>query len=212
MNNYSVVGILKVEKTELLSVTSIELKEFILSNGLSSVSTFLEYIDNNSFANSTYYDVLLEAKGLADLIKLKYFNIPLEMGTYLDKTIKYIEFDEKNIHSLIHRLGFSNKERNIIFNVSVSTDNMLLIDLLYDTYKRILNDRNEINVILCNKIILILNYYLKTKTQDNKSNFIVEFNKELEVFGDILAKNYFLKSQVNKNEKKLPPSYNRTKR
>ena len=71
--NYSKVRTITIEETGLLAHSSTELIYFLNVNDIKLVSTFLECVDNNSFKTSTYSDTMLEVRGLADLLKQKYF-------------------------------------------------------------------------------------------------------------------------------------------
>lgn len=209
---------LKLEDTGLFSDASIELRNFIIFNKLKYVKDFIEKVDNNTYTSTTYYDVLLEARGLSDLLKLKYFNTPLVTDIYLDEKIKYMEFDnqrlassictygiilpnheKKTIYHIITRLGFNDKERQKILDASHDIEGMKLIDLLYEAHDRIIGEQTKISEVLCNKIMIILKYYLLTRRNKNGSKFLEQLEITINEFNDVLARKYRLEYGKKKN-------------
>ena len=185
MEDYSKLGKITLEDSGLLSSTSVELREFIKKNKLEKIKDFLKFMDKDKFDKDIYYDVLLEARGLADLLKYKYLNIDFITDVYFDKTIQYMKFKKiatsfstyginignervkelKDIYSVISRLGFNEKERDFILDVPIDyLDGVKVIDLLNNAYNRLLvkTKTNKEDIILSSKIYTILGYYLIT--------------------------------------------------
>ena len=218
MEDHSKVKNLKIENTGLLSSASKDLNTFIIFNELSKVQDFIEKVDNNSYTSTTYYDVLLEARGLSDLLKQKYFDIPFLTDIYLFEKIKYMEFEDerlassicmygiilpnhekKNIYSIITRLGFNDTEREKILNTSSDIEGMKIIDLLYEAHDRIIQEQTEISEVLCNKIMIILKYYLSKRRNKNGSEFLEQIEKAIDEFNDVLARKHRLEHEKKKN-------------
>lgn len=217
MTDYSRLGNLRIDKSGLLSKTSFDLKKFIIENRLERISEFIEKVDNNTYTSPGCFEVLQEARGLSDMLKRKYFNIPLETDIYLDAHIKYMEFDserlaspinlygiilpsheKKNIYGIITRLGFNYKERDFILSTDISLEDSLVIDLLHDAHNREIKKGTDANVAFCNKIMIILQYYLVTRKNKNDSEFVETVEKAIEEFNDLLVRKNRLESELKR--------------
>ena len=205
--DYNKLGNLTLEESGFLSSDSTQLKEFIHSLGITKVSDFLKYIDSISYAAFPYKEILMEIQGLADILKQKYFGIPFDNNINFADSIKYMLFDEistpvrlfgvktinrrqLNIYSLIIRLGFNTKERDKILDVTEKfLDGVILIDLLYDAYNRIIINVDDVDNdrVLINKLLVILNYYLINYKEDRQSNFMKDFYDGINEFNDVLV-------------------------
>ena len=204
--DYSKLGDLTLEDSGFLSSDSTQLKEFIYSLGITKVSDFLKYIDSISYAAFPYKEILMEIQGLADILKFKYFGISFDNNINFSAPIKYMFFDEisipvklfgvktidfkqLNIYSLIIRLGFNTSERDKILDVTETfLDGVMLIDLLYDAYNRIIkNVDNNNDKVLINKLLVIMNYYVINYKEDRISNFMKGFYDGINEFNDVLV-------------------------
>ena len=216
--DYSKLGKLTLEETDLLSLKNLELIEFIRENKIIKVSEFLKCLDNKSYSVSTYYDFLLELYGLANLLKYKYFNIPIVTGIYLDKTINKMNFqnyminlssnninEQKSIHTILTELGFNSWERDIILDISSNDiDGIKVVDLLNNAYNRIIiNNKDKDYVVLSNKILLILGYYLTVSKSDVESNFMSSLYDAIDYLNDLLAEKYRLERQLREIQNNL---------
>ena len=213
--DYGKIGDLTLEESGFLSNDSMQLKEFIYSLGITRVSDFLKYIDSISYSAFPYKEIFMEIQGLADILKQKYFGISFDNNINFAASIKYMLFDEistpvklfgvktidnkqLNIYSLIIRLGFNTNERDKILDVAETfLDGAMLIDLLYDTYNRIIKNVTENNSdkVLINKLLVILNYYIINYKEDKISNFMRDFYDGINEFNDVLV-------GINLNNKK----------
>lgn len=212
-----------LSQTGLLSNSSTDLRTWLALNSIKTVDQLLKFMDDpSSLKVFLYHDTLTELRGLTDILKQKYFNIPFITDIYFDKPIKYISFDvlgsplwtygiqsrndkKIDIYVLINRLGFNDKERGQILNVSEDyLDGILLIDLLNDAYNRIIKkiDFNEEDQILCNKILVILNYYLIKFKHDKDSDFMKSVYDSILELNDVLARKYALELQEKKLQNK----------
>lgn len=224
--DYSKLGKLTLEETNLLSLKNSELIEFIYNNEITKVSEFLKCMDNKSYQISTYNDVLLEANGLVNLIKYKYFKLPLVNDIYLGKKIEKMKFKKnatgfesyainlsdnrinkpKSIYTVLTELGFNSWEREIILDITMNElDGMLLVDLLNNTYSRVIinNKIDRDYEVLCNKILLILEYYLTISKSDIESNFMKSLYDAIDYLNDLLAQKYRLERQINDVQNKI---------
>ena len=224
--NYSKVRTITIEETGLLAHSSTELIYFLNVNDIKLVSTFLECVDNNSFKTSTYSDTMLEVRGLADLLKQKYFDLGFNMDIYFDKPIQYIEFTElptpislygvrfdrnhkMNIYSLISRLGFNDKERTMMLDtVSVeSIEGQPLIDLLYAAYDEVFRKEQKSydDQAFCNKLLIILTYYLsKSKKGFDDNEFMKAVYDGMAQINDLLAQKYALEKKIREISRTIP--------
>ena len=206
--DYNKLGDLTLEESGFLSNDSIQLKEFLYSLGMMKVADFLKHLDSICYAANPYKEILMEIQGLADILKQKYFEISFDNNINFANPIKYMMFDEIaipvklfgintidckriNIYSLIIRLGFNACERDKILDVSEEyLDGILLIDLLYNAYNRIITKSDdEKDKILTNKLFVILNNYVINYSEDRISNFMKDFYKGIEDFNDVLVGN-----------------------
>ena len=184
---YSVIRKEKLMSTGLISKSNEDLLEFLSVNEVNTIGEFLDMIDTNTFKKITYNDILLEAIGLADLIKLKYFNIPLEVTSYLHSIVSESTFNiygedfiflavtglngkKVNIYSALTRLGFNDKERQLILDYKLEGN--LLLDIFEGILNEIVVDENIDNV-LRSKLELIVGFYKKrVSNQDVIGNII----------------------------------------
>lgn len=213
MEDYSRLGSLTVEKTGLLSNASVELRNFIIFNRLEKVKDFIEGVDNRTYTSYLHNYILTEARGLSDLLKQKYFNVSLVADIYLDRNIKQYRFnmeispilmygvlesngEKKSIYQVITRLGFNNKERDIILEPGKEIEDMLVIDLLHETHDKLVEDSSEFAKVLREKILLILKYYLVKKKK--KSDFNIAMEKRIEEFNDALARRLALEGNYGR--------------
>lgn len=208
IDNLKMKSILLCE-TELLSNISSELKTYLAINSIKTIGELLTFADNPvGYSKLIHYDVLLELSGFVDLIKQKYFNVPLRTDVYLNKPIKYLSFDvwsssfhsygvnggngnKRDIYTLISRLGFNSEERKKILLVTEEyLDGRLLIDLLSDAYDRIIKNAkvNKNDQILCNKLLVIMGHYLITHQYNDGSDFMKNAYQSIIEFGDLLIK------------------------
>lgn len=205
--DYSKLGDLTLEESGFLSNDSVQLKEFLFSLGMMKVADFLRYLDSICYAASHKKEILMEIQGLSDIIKQKYFGISFDNNINFASLIKYMVFDEistpvklygvktidcrqMNIYSLIIRLGFNYRERDKILDISEEfIDGMVLVDLFYDAYNRIITnlDDNKNDEILINKILVILNNYLINYREDKNSSFMKDFYNGINDFNDVLV-------------------------
>lgn len=177
--DYSKVNNISLKTTGLLSNYSDGLMQFLYHNEIKTVGKFLELVDSNYYEPSKYMDVMLEVNGLADLLKYKYFNVPISTDIYLKNPITYSVFNiyesdftmlgimgtnnkKINIYSVITRLGFNDKERTIILDRE--QDYLVgknLIQILLDVYNDIKNGAgfNIDNQVFYNKILLYITYF-----------------------------------------------------
>lgn len=209
MGEHLQVNSILLKETGLLSDNSSELKTYLAINSIKTVSDLLKFSDNpKGYSKLLHQDVLLELAGFIDLIKQKYFTIPLMTDTYLDRPIKYVSFyglsslvhaygvvgrdgNKRDIYTLINRLGFNDNERKRILYVTEEyLDGRLLIDLLSDAYERIVKNAkaNPNDQILCNKLLVILGHYLIIHKDDDKSDFMKSAYQSIAEFGDLLIK------------------------
>lgn len=224
--NYSKVGSLTIEETGLLSRSSKELIRFLDANNIKLVSTFLKCVDDNSFKTSTYSDTMLEVRGLADLLRHKYFDIEFNTDIYFDKPIQYMEFTnlpspismfgvrfdrnhKMNIYSLISRLGFNDKERTMMLDtVNVeSIEGKPLIDLLYVAYDEIFHkeEKTENDQVFCNKLLIILTYYLSKSRKGFEDNeFMAAVYAGIEQLNDLLTQKYALEKKIREVSRNIP--------
>ena len=224
--NYSKLKKLTLEETDLLSLKNSELIEFIYNNEITNVSDFLECMDNKSYQISTYRDVLLEAFGLANLLKYKYFKIPLVNDLYLSKKIEKMKFkkiatgfetyainlsnnrinDPKSIYTVLTEMGFNAWERDIILDISSNEiDGMLLVDLLNNTYSRVIvnNMKDKDYEVLMNKILMFLEHYLTISKSDIESNFMNSLYEAIDYLNELLVQKYRLERQIEEVQNKL---------
>lgn len=214
-----------LKDTGLLSKSSVELREFLRNNNIIFVQDLIDCIDNESYKKATYYDTMAEIRGLVDLLKYKYLRVDFCTDMYLLQTIHHIYFDDeilgspvwlygvkflngkkKNIYSLINRLGFNDKERSIILDVDEeSLDGLLVIDLLHRTYDRVFCKENKTSdeIVLCNKLLIILNEYVINNSKDRESNFMKEVEEATMKLQDLLAQRNALELQIKKLQKQL---------
>lgn len=204
--DYSKLGKKTLEESGIFSNASIEVREIIFALRITKIADFLKLIDENAFVGYKYKETLMEAQGLARLLKQEYFNIPIDENINFATPIKYMFFEpvsvwlygvktndhkQINIYSLITSLGFNADERSKILNVEESSlEDTFLIDLLYNAYVKIIkygdNSKNE--QILTKKLLIILKYYLVHYRDDRVSNFMKDFYLGIEEFNDLLIK------------------------
>lgn len=213
MGKHSKLGNLTIEKTGLLSNSSTELIEFIIFNKIDIVSDFIAIVDSDEYASCRYPYVLSEARGLSDLLKYKYFNDSLVVDVYLESVIKEYRFNEerspilmfgiqlpnrekKNIYHVINRLGFNDRERDVILDTNKDVDGMMVIDLLHDAHDRLANDDSDLAKVLKEKLLLILKYYLYKGKKRSEFNKAME--KTIEEFNDVLARKFALEGKTNR--------------
>lgn len=206
-----------LEDASLLSDTSIELRNIIAINGIKNIKSFLEYFDKPNNLGISKLEILIEVRGLVDLIKYQCFNTPLLMEPYLNQPIQYMQFKiygspiwmygiksdklvDMNIHTILKRLGFNDEERNLILNMDEKyLDGLRLIDLLNDAYNRVKYNPDKYKCIR-NKLLLIMNYYLMSNRKDGESEFMTQFFKDYEELVDVLSrKNALEKEKKSQN-------------
>ena len=202
--DYSKLNKITLEDSEMFSSLSIEVRKVLENLEISKVGEFLELIDNNQFKGYRFEETLMEARGLATLLKYKYLNISIEYEISFFTPIKYMYFEpvsvwlygikkkdnsKINLYSLITYLGFNANEREKILDVDEdSLDDTLLIDLLYNAYVRLTKNMlvEEMDKVLVNKLLCIIKYYLVHYKDDTVSNFMKEFYIGIEEFNDLL--------------------------
>ena len=217
--DYSLLSPISLKSTGYLSDSSVELIKFLEDNNLYTVSSFLECMDENSFKVGTYSDTMNEARGLAEIFKNKYFNVPIIADMYLEGKISEMVFDlpsgdfvalgirgitmkksKTTIYTAINRLGFNDKERSKILS---SYSNELVGKNLIDIFQAMIDNEynnclaiNEEDRVFYNKMLFYLNYV------KNKINYILraelyaridELVKEL---GSLLIQNGELDKQI----------------
>ena len=216
--DYSKLGDLTLEESGFLSNDSVQVKKFLSSLGMMKVVDFLRYLDSIYYAAYPYKEILMEIQGLSDIIKQKYFGISFDNNINFAASIKYMLFDEistpvklfgvktidrkqMNIYSLIIRLGFNYRERDKILDITEEfLDGIMLIDLLYDAYNRIITNLDDVlnNKVLINKLLVILNNYLINYKDDRTSNFMKDSYAGINEFSDLLIET---DEGINRNKK-----------
>ena len=177
--DYSTLNKVSLKETNFLSESSNELIEFIMENQMFEVGKFLEIMDNNSFVKKPYMDVLNEARGLADILRNYYFNVPITSDIYLLDNVSRTSFDlpignvemlgikrslkkKINIYSVITRLGFNNKELNMIiskYGHKLEDNNLFNIfnEIIADDYYK-KDDISDFDKVFYNKVNYYVNY------------------------------------------------------
>lgn len=216
--DYNKLGNLTLDASGFLSIERTQLNNFIYSLGIVKVADFLKYVDGISYSTFPYKEIFLEIQGLADILKQKYFDISFDNNINFASSIKYMLFDEIstpvrlfgvkaidykqiNIYSLIIRLGFNTNERDKILDITEEfLDGIMLIDLLYDAYNRIITNLDDVlnNKVLINKLLVILNYYLINYKDDRTSNFMKDSYAGINEFSDLLIER---DNEIKKNKK-----------
>lgn len=218
MKNSDNVSIEKISLLDsgLLSKNNKDLLDFISDNKSNTVSEFIDMMDNNTFTKVNYTDVLIEARGLADLLKLKYLYESLIIDVYLASPIKevtyeiygdyhtllslYISSDEKvNIYSAITRLGFNDKERLIILGRdSEELKDRMFFDVLYDVYNEVLskNSVKEDDMVFINKLSLIIEYYKKEHKLDDSIRTKELIEKKMTRLSDLLERREKIEQEI----------------
>ena len=87
MMDYSLVSDIYLVDSGLLFSDSTLMVKFLSDNKIAKVGNFLKVMDDESFMLIPSKETLNQARGLADLVRFKYFNISLLMKTYLDSLI-----------------------------------------------------------------------------------------------------------------------------
>lgn len=211
--DYSKVSKITLEESGMFSKSSLELRKILFALRIVTVADFLRLIDNGEFKQYKFKDTLMEALGLASLLKQEYFDIPIDNNINFASQIKYMFFDEVsvwlygiktndhkqiNIYSLITLLGFNAEERDKILDVEERfLEDRLLIDLLYNTYVRLMKYGEVDDAVLMKKISVILKHYIVYYKDDRCSNFMKDFYIGLEEFHDLLILNNKSKSDNN---------------
>lgn len=215
--DYSKLGSFMLRDTGLLSDTSTELIEFLSVNEISTVAKFLECIDNDLFRYTTYSDTMNEARGLADILKNKYFDIPLISDIYLDNDIELISFklpggnyemfgikskikEKTTIYTAINRLGFNDKERwRIISEYGERFSGNRLIDIFKDILNEEYFKRENISIedkVFFNKVLYIVSYWNNRNNQIIRLGLMNEIEKMLEELRILLEKKDLLDKQI----------------
>ena len=199
--------VVTLDDSGLLSKVNKELLQFIYRNKIIMVSEFIDMMDSCSFnSNIPHADTLLEARGLADLLKLKYDDEPLLVDSYLSSLItegSYFIHEEEhkmlsvkdsrnkniNIYTAITRLGFNDKERQVILDRKYSLlEGRMLIDVLLDVYYELFSKDEPLSfeVVFINKLTLIINYYKKKYGLEDVSNVDYLIKAKLKELGSLM--------------------------
>lgn len=212
-----------LDDSDLLSKANLELIDFIYRNKVIMVHEFIFMMDNNSFNSIPNIDTLNEARGLADLLKWRYENVPLVVDSYLDSIIVDYTYEiygdqhtflsvkdsngkSVNIYSAITRLGFNDKERQIILNRKYSFfEGRLFIDVLSDVCCEVSSkgELSDFEMIFINKLKLIIDYYKK------KNDFTDDFDNEdliqikLKELGSLMLRRNQLDDQIDVLKKSI---------
>ena len=181
--DYSRLNNISLLRSGVISDSSIELKEFLAANNIVSVGMFLRKIDESFFSTAPYKSTLMEARGIADILKNKYFNVMMISDVLLDKPIIDIDFElpvgtitmpgirrgvgkVMDIYNAITRLGFNDKERSMILSWNDGkVYDMCLIDIfdgICSNSQLFLGDD-----AFSNKILYYVSYY---KRKNNLSS------------------------------------------
>lgn len=216
--NYMSVKSISLKSTGLLSSSSDTLIEFIDINKMWSVGTFLELMDNNLFEHSTYRDTMIEARGLADLLKYKYFDTLLVSDDFLTNPIENIVFQipageyemygitdirkkKTTIYTVLSRLGFSDKERDLILsNYSNMMYGRKLIDIFQEIYDNLYgkDKLTEIEEVFFNKILIYISYYEhKQKNEFHEKKIMEQMCTLLNELGDLYDTRDKLDKKIN---------------
>ena len=184
------VSEISLEQTGLISNKSDGIRKFIQDNGIKTVTDFLSVYDMDMGDSIPYSDERLEIKGLADLLRYKYFNVSPIFDVYLEKPIRvaiYNIYGEKhrllgvegfdsgksNIYSVLMRLGFNGLERDLILDRDIdSLCSMFIGEVLYNVYMELSNKEvmTDFDVVLCNKILIVLSCYRRVVSESRVSH------------------------------------------
>lgn len=222
--DYSLLGTLSLRETNFLSSASIELIKFLSDNEISTVFEFLYCIDNNSFRVSTHNDTMNEARGLAEILKYKCFNLPMSSSIYLERPILKLTFNlpfgdfttlgikcaikgKTTIYTAINRLGFNDKERNKILSLP---EDELLGRTLIDIFQDIVDDKfyksltlSEDDKVFYNKVSFYVKYYKEKIEHIIKTELQGELNNLMKELGILLSKKNELDMQIEMLSKNI---------
>lgn len=197
-----------LDECGLLSKANKELIKFIYGNKIVMVNEFISMMDDSSFSSHIpHTDTLIEARGLADLLKLRYYDEPLMVDSYLSSLIvdaSYFIYEEEhkmlsvkdskgknvNVYTAITRLGFNDKERQIILDRSYSAiEGRLFIDLLLEVYYELIakEKHTDFENVFINKLTLIINYYKKKNNVEDVSSVDYLINSKIQKLSSLMV-------------------------
>lgn len=190
--------------------------DYLLDNGIDSVASFLECVDNNSlFVDKNVLEktsdnqMMNQIRGLADILKNKYFGIPMTIDMYLENPVHNITFklldrnyqtlgirgnykEKTTIYAALSRLGFNSEEIDKImskYGNKIYGRNLVDIfhDILVDMYSERKNVSEEDRVFF-NKILYLVSYCRSKKNRTNELGTMNEIEILLKELGELLAR------------------------
>ena len=197
-----------LDECGLLSKANKELIEFIYGNKIVMVDEFISMMDASSFSSNIHHTAtLIEARGLADLLKLKYHGESLMVDSYLSSLIvdaSYFIYGEEhkllsvkdsrgknvNIYTAITRLGFNDKERQIILDRSYNDiAGRLFTELLLEVYYELVakEKHTEFETVFINKLTIIINYYKQKNNVEDVSDVDYLINSKMRRLSLLMA-------------------------
>ena len=165
---------IELEKTNLFSKDSYAINNILKKFNIKTVKDFLDAYDiivNKKFITN---DNRNEIKGLTDLLKFKYLDIPIISDAYLDTILESHYYDDYIFidwpKNSLSRMGFNNIECRTIdsfakthIKKNITIYNIFLAYIKYEYKKSNINSNNS---VILEKILLLINSYKKRREDE----------------------------------------------